>query len=846
MVNRRWFIRCLIGGLLVVILGSIPTSAHTVAPLDVVVSEVAWSGMPADPNDEWIELYNNTGADIDLTGWRLYTADTPNITLDGVIPAHGSYLLERTDDTSVPDHTADILYTGALTNSPAEVITLTNSLAEVMDVIGRQPNGAWFAGTSTPDRRPMVRANLTAPGALASSWATGVPGGTPANSILDGDADTYGYSANIDWLPGQGSDLEAQAEDCNDANPSIYPGAPEALNHLDDDCDGQIDEGLVLGDFEYALYFNSEVIIEAMDTSPIPTEMELALLSHINATSSTIDVAFYGFDRQSLADALIAAHNRGVQVRIVGDDEAAVEYAPYYALLTNAGIPILLDTQSYIEHNKFAVLDGQVVWTGSTNWTDSCLTYNANNSLVITSTHLAEAYTAEFEEMFGGAFHNQKQDNTTHTFLFDGGLVESYFSPTDEVEAAVANVLAGAQESIYFAHFYWTSDATADLVVTKTLDGLDVSGVWDAVGAGNAYSEDEKLCAAGVPLKVEIFGGKVHDKFAVIDVNGTDPVVITGSYNWTASGAEQNDENTLIIHNPQVAQAYYKEYLRLYNALPPATVCADPSAESGLAACQDGSDNDYDGYVDAADFDCRESTAAACADGSDNDGDGDVDLADLDCYRCLLTGAAVSGNHIVKAGMPLTLTASVLPTDAPGPHTFTWSNENLLSADGSTAIYQWPVAGEYTVTLTATHLCKSESAVHVVTVTTDPLVGFAEPGYSAAESAGRAVITVTLDQAMSIPVTMIYSTADGTATAGLDYLPAAGVLEFTPGSVTAVFTVTPVDDDVLEPDETIHLAVSGPTGAILGTQTSAVLTIVDNDRRLVYLPLILRQDGSVR
>ena len=63
------------------------------------------------------------------------------------------------------------------------------------------------------------------------------------------------------------------------------------------------------------------------------------------------------------------------------------------------------------------------------------------------------------------------------------------------------------------------------------------------------------VLVAGVPLKVEIFGGKVHDKFAVIDVNGADPVVITGSYNWTASGADDNDENTLIIHNPQVAQA---------------------------------------------------------------------------------------------------------------------------------------------------------------------------------------------------------------------------------------------------------------------------------------------------
>jgi phosphatidylserine/phosphatidylglycerophosphate/cardiolipin synthase-like enzyme len=133
-------------------------------------------------------------------------------------------------------------------------------------------------------------------------------------------------------------------------------------------------------------------------------------------------------------------------------------------------------------------------------------------------------------------------------------------------------------------------------------------------------------------VKVEIFGGKVHHKFAVIDVNGANPVVVTGSYNWTAAGEEQNDENTLIIYDPAVAQAYYQEYLKLYQALPAETVCANISAESGLAACQDGSDNDYDGYVDGADFNCQESTMAACSDMVDNDGDGKVDLEDLDCY----------------------------------------------------------------------------------------------------------------------------------------------------------------------------------------------------------------------
>jgi hypothetical protein len=90
-----------------------------------------------------------------------------------------------------------------------------------------------------------------------------------------------------------------------------------------------------------------------------------------------------------------------------------------------------------------------------------------------------------------------------------------------------------------------------------------------------------------------------------------------------------------------VAQTYYQEYQKMYQALPPETICANISAESGLAACQDGSDNDFDGYVDAADFNCRESTIAACTDGVDNDGDGDIDLDDLDCYMMRFIGGDV-------------------------------------------------------------------------------------------------------------------------------------------------------------------------------------------------------------
>jgi phosphatidylserine/phosphatidylglycerophosphate/cardiolipin synthase-like enzyme len=67
--------------------------------------------------------------------------------------------------------------------------------------------------------------------------------------------------------------------------------------------------------------------------------------------------------------------------------------------------------------------------------------------------------------------------------------------------------------------------------------------------------------------------GKVHHKFAVIDVEGDDPTVVLGSYNWTAAGAYDNDENTLIIHNRELAQACYAEWQRLWATVPLDRIC---------------------------------------------------------------------------------------------------------------------------------------------------------------------------------------------------------------------------------------------------------------------------------
>lgn len=640
----------------------------------VYVSEIVWMGNRDDPNDEWMVLANGTSADIALRGWRLAAVDgTPAISLTGVLPARGTYLLERTDDDSASPH-SDQIYTGNLGNT-GEDLRLTDAGGLEIDRAGRA--GAWFSGEAG-SWRSMLRRRPEVPGDQPGAWGLGAPGGTPRNSQADRDGDGFFYSPNIDWAAG-GDGPEEQAEDCDDDDPAVHPDAPERLNVKDDDCDGELDEGLPLGPLDYTAHFSDPDRLWSAGTSPDPSPMEVALVGLIDGAEATVDAAIYELRRVRLTDALLAAAARGVRVRVVADD-AQADGAPadraQYDRLRAAGIPVHPDLKTgSLQHNKFMVVDGLKVWTGSANWTDSGMTYNQENALEFRSAHIAVAYAREFDEMFvSGRFSRDKLDNTPHRFSFDDGVsVEVRFAPSDGVEDAVGRALLAARQELAFAMFYWTSDRLADIVLSKDAGGMRFMGVWDAVGQKNQASEDNRFCQAGLPVKVEVFGGKVHDKLAVIDAAGDLPTVITGSTNWTAAGGEANDENTVIVrgHRP-LAAAYRAEVQRLWDALPDQSLCSNHGAESGLPACADGMDNDYDDRVDQADPGCRESTVAACLDGVDNDGDGLTDKADLDCFRApTATPAQVltstPGSPPIATSLPIPPTATGTAPASGGP-----------------------------------------------------------------------------------------------------------------------------------------------------------------------------------
>ena len=270
-----------------------------------------------------------------------------------------------------------------------------------------------------------------------------------------------------------------------------------------------------------------------------------------------------------------------------------------------------LTFQGDIMHNKFFIVDKQYVWTGSCNLSDSGTGgYNANIATVVNSPTIAKWYINEFNQMFNeGLFHRDKTVNkkgtTLRTHLNNNVKIECYFSPQGyAMNEGVLPKLEKAQEEINIAVFFLTHKfITAELIKAHNR-GVRVRIIIDATAATNGYTKHEILKAAGIPVKIENWGGKMHMKAASID----NKYLILGSMNWTAAGEKKNDENTLIINSPSIVHDYNKSFNIMWNSIPDRWLSdrPDPESHDSPMSVNDGIDNDFDGFIDGEDLGCSQ------------------------------------------------------------------------------------------------------------------------------------------------------------------------------------------------------------------------------------------------
>ncbi len=309
------------------------------------------------------------------------------------------------------------------------------------------------------------------------------------------------------------------------------------------------------------------------------------VIAYINRAKYTIDFTMYNFNNSGMSDistALIAAADRGVRVRAIGCGTTAnlgmdeLEGTAVNVLIGPDG-----GQRPGIMHNKFIIFDAEsdnandpLVWTGSTNFTEGQINLDANNVIIIQDQSLARTYQIEFEEMWGSTgaepnaalarFGSEKRNNTPHEFKINGKRVECYFSPSDGVNAKIVETINTADNDLSVATMLITRIEMAEAIVARKSAGVAANVITNAEGNNNTTVNS--LLAESLTTHVtfdDISAGILHHKYMIVDQGAaaSDPIIFTGSHNWSAAADNENDENTVIVHDGTMANVYYQQFV---------------------------------------------------------------------------------------------------------------------------------------------------------------------------------------------------------------------------------------------------------------------------------------------
>ncbi len=323
-------------------------------------------------------------------------------------------------------------------------------------------------------------------------------------------------------------------------------------------------------------YFNHSVdnsFSNGVNAQDIGTAFADTISAYIALAQNTLDICVYNASSTIIANAINAAHNNGVSVRYIADDDVA----NIMLSSLDPNIPVVFrdPVPAGIMHNKFIIIDASSTnnsWVlgGSTNWTDPTnLINDYNNIIFIQDEAIAKAYTLEFEEMWGGVFGSNKLDNTPHKFISDGKLIEVYFSPSDQTTTHIIESIESVDNNLEFGLLAFTRDDIGQAVINKDIQfGVTVRGIIEQENISG--SEFATLSTASVDVRSHTgVSNQFHHKYAIVDANNVaaDPLVLTGSHNWSGNAENNSDENTLIIHDATIANIYLQEFEKRWGEL---------------------------------------------------------------------------------------------------------------------------------------------------------------------------------------------------------------------------------------------------------------------------------------
>jgi phosphatidylserine/phosphatidylglycerophosphate/cardiolipin synthase-like enzyme len=307
------------------------------------------------------------------------------------------------------------------------------------------------------------------------------------------------------------------------------------------------------------------------------------LAAFLSAAASTLDLACYDLRLDGEAETIVLgairdASARGVQVRIVynvdhpgpipvppppqcNPEDVAAVGVPSRAV---AGIPDLM-------HHKYVIRDGELVWTGSLNWTNDSFTRQENVVVRAASRDLAYAFSLDFEQLWSTGLVERSGRVDPRSVEIDGSEVRPWFTPDhgEDLSHRIAKQLARARRRIRIASPVLTSGPIlATMAEVAGERGCDVAGVVDQTQVNEVFHQwrtngvsEWKIPLLEAVLRKAPFAGKpstpwspdgsLHD-FMHAKCVVADDVVFVGSFNLSRSG-ERNAENVLEIESPAIA-----------------------------------------------------------------------------------------------------------------------------------------------------------------------------------------------------------------------------------------------------------------------------------------------------
>jgi phosphatidylserine/phosphatidylglycerophosphate/cardiolipin synthase-like enzyme len=216
-------------------------------------------------------------------------------------------------------------------------------------------------------------------------------------------------------------------------------------------------------------------------------------------------------------------------------------------------------------HNKFTIIDGHTIMTGSANYSHTAFNISDEDMIVMRNLDLASRYQSEFDELLAGG------DAVSAAYPQNTAL-RAWMGPEDDLHDKVIDLLNSAQNQILIAMFQLNTSVLIDAIIAAKNRGVNVIVILDQRQANQADAlADEMLQTAGVSVIIADAMGssfaEMHSKFLTVDHSR----MIIGSFNWTNLGAFFNDENIVEVDDAQLvarAEGKFASMLNQYTTMP--------------------------------------------------------------------------------------------------------------------------------------------------------------------------------------------------------------------------------------------------------------------------------------